>query len=160
MMRFMRFTSKRRVGLSKAGVAIVVVVLAVVGGVAVLYLPALSGGTTTTSNTGANTSTSQSLVAMVIIPKGVGADQTLNFRPSKITVVIGVNNTIQWIQQDSTPHNVMSSSVPIGAQSFRSDTVMSEGSKFKVTLTVPGTYRYMCSIHPTYMLGEIVVLSR
>ena len=156
----MRSTSKRRIGLSKVGVAIVVVVLAVVGGVAVLYLPALSGGTTNTSNTGANTSTTQSPAATVIIPKGVGANQTLNFQPSKITVVIGVNNTIEWIQQDSTPHNVVSSSIPSGAQSFRSDTVMSQGSKFKVTLTVPGTYRYMCSIHPTYMLGEIVVLSR
>ena len=88
---------------------------------------------------------------------GVGSNQNLNFEPAKLKVVIGVNNTIKWVQQDPVPHNVVSSSVPSGAQSFKSDT-LTQGMTYTVTLTVSGTYKYFCQFHPTYMLAEITVL--
>ena len=88
---------------------------------------------------------------------GVGSDQSLNFQPAKLKVVVGVNNTIEWTNQDSVPHDVVSSSVPAGAQSFKS-TTMSEGMTFTVTLTVPGTYKYFCEFHPNWMLAEITVV--
>jgi plastocyanin len=34
---------------------------------------------------------------------------------------------------------------------------MHKGDAFNVTLTVPGTYSYFCSIHPAWMKGSIVV---
>jgi plastocyanin len=54
----------------------------------------------------------------IIIPAGTESTNTLNFSPDAITVVIGVNNTIVWTNDDSRLHTVTSSSVPNGARSF------------------------------------------
>jgi plastocyanin len=167
----MIITPMRRRGLGTAAIVGVVVVVLVAAAAAYLYLP--RGGTNTNSSTStsstssstfsAQTSTSSSsqpTIAIVIVPLGVGSDQTLNFQPANLKVMVGVNSTVRWLFQDSVPHNVMSSSVPSGAQSFSSSSVMYQGSNFTVTLTVPGTYKYYCSIHPTYMIGQIVVLAQ
>lgn len=165
---------RKRDAVSRIAAGLIVVVALAAVAVAFLYLsPAPSTSTTshtttsittsttsTTTTSTTQTTTTASPVVIVIIPNGVGADATLNFQPATIRVVIGVNNTVQWIQQDSVPHNVISTSVPSGTQSFRSTLTLSQGQTFTVTLTVPGTYKYYCSIHPTYMLGQIEVLSR
>jgi plastocyanin len=93
----------------------------------------------------------------VTIPSGTGADSSLNFSPSTITVVIGVNNTVIWANDDVAVHTVTSSTIPAGAQSF-DDGSLSPGSTFSVTFTVPGTYQYYCSIHP-WMTGTVIVKS-
>jgi plastocyanin len=93
----------------------------------------------------------------VSIPSGTGASSSLNFSPNSVTVVIGVNNTVTWSNNDAATHTVTSSSVPAGAKSF-DDGSLSPGATFSVTLTVPGTYKYHCSIH-AWMTGTIVVKS-
>jgi plastocyanin len=93
------------------------------------------------------------------MPIGVSANQSLNFLPSTITVVIGVNNTIIWTNQDVTPHTVTTlpgSTLPSGASSFDSST-LSQGQTFRLTLSIPGTYQYHCSIHPAWMKSTIIV---
>jgi plastocyanin len=95
-------------------------------------------------------------VASIIMPAGVGASSSLNFSPANATVVIGVNNTIVWTNQDTASHTVVSKSVPPGAQPFQSG-VLAKGDTFNVTLTVPGVYAYFCSIHPLWMKATIVV---
>jgi plastocyanin len=95
-------------------------------------------------------------VANIIMPAGVGASSVLNFSPVNATVVVGVNNTIVWTNEDTASHTVVSRSVPPGAQPFQSG-VMAQGDKFNVTLTVPGVYSYFCSIHPAWMKATIVV---
>jgi len=35
--------------------------------------------------------------------------------------------------------------------------ILNQGQTFTLTLTVPGTYRFYCTIHPTWMRGTIVV---
>ncbi len=99
---------------------------------------------TTTSQAGGSVS--------VILPNGVGSNPTLNFRPADIVLVIGVNSTVQWVDQDPTPHTVTSISVPAGAKAFDSG-IINMGDAF----TVPGTYRYNCILHPGWMKGTIVV---
>ncbi len=94
----------------------------------------------------------------VNIPSGVSSNQGLNFSPQTVTVVVGVNNTIKWVNQDSVTHTVTSVSVPSGASSFDSGN-LNAGATFTVTLTTPGTYQYHCSIHPTWMTGTIIVKS-
>jgi len=94
-------------------------------------------------------------VVNVLIPSGTGASSSLNFSPNSVTVVIGVNNTVVWANDDATLHTVTSSSVPDGAQSFN-DASLSPGSTFSVTFTVPGTYNYHCSIH-SWMTGTVIV---
>lgn len=94
----------------------------------------------------------------ITIPKGVGSNLSLNFEPAKLTVVIGVNNTLQWVEDDPIPHTATSLSVPAGSDTFDSKT-LSEGQTFSVTLTVPGTYEYDCTFHPAWMKGTITVLA-
>ncbi len=94
-------------------------------------------------------------VASVLMPPNAAS---VGFSPADITVIVGVNNTIQWTNQDSVAHTVYSSSVPAGAPPFHSG-VLSNGDTFRVTLNVTGTYDYYCSIHPTTMKGTIVVKS-
>jgi plastocyanin len=95
-------------------------------------------------------------VASILMPPGVGASSSLNFSPANATVVIGVNNTIVWTNQDTASHTVVSKTVPSGAQPFQSG-VLAKGETFNVTLTVPGVYTYFCSIHPLWMKATIVV---
>src|ERR1700745_1645553 len=66
--------------------------------------------------------------------------------PVNITVTIGVNNTIEWINDDTEPHTVTSFEVPSGAVTFNSDLIL-QGKTFTVTLIVPGVYKYFCSWH-------------
>jgi hypothetical protein len=72
--------------------------------------------------------------------------------PQTITVEIGVNSTIVWLNQDTTPHTVTSNT-----NAFSSGT-LSPGSNFTMTFTVPGTYQYHCSIH-LFMTGTVIVLN-
>ncbi len=95
---------------------------------------------------------------LVIIPSGVATNPSLDFTPSVIHVIVGVNNTITWLNQDKTSqHTVVSQSAPAGAQPF--SIIISYGEIYTLTLTVPGTYKYYCMWHPTWMKGTIVVSS-
>ena len=47
-------------------------------------------------------------------------------------------------------------SIPAQAKAWNSG-IMNQGQSFTVTLTVPGTYKYNCSIHPDWMFGTIQV---
>ena len=90
----------------------------------------------------------------VSLPNGVGANPSLNYKPAAITVVIGVNNTIRWVNQDPIPHTVTSS---VGAPSTFNSGTMNQGDTFSVTLAIPGTYGYFCQFHPGWMKATIVV---
>ncbi len=95
----------------------------------------------------------------VSIPAGAGSPNGApGYSPDKITVVIGVNNTVTWTNNDgSTHHTVTSSSVPTGASSFNSGD-LAGGATFTYTFTAPGTYQYLCSYH-SWMTGTVVVVA-
>jgi plastocyanin len=103
-----------------------------------------------------STSACQAGEACISMPSGVGNNNKLNFDPVNATVVVGVNNTVVWSNDDTVNHTVVSSSVPKGAQTFSSPQI-AHGQTFRVTLTVPGVYQYFCSIHPLWMKASIVV---
>ena len=71
------------------------------------------------------------------------------------TVTIGVNNTIEWINDDTSAHTVTALIVPTGAAYFDSGLV-NPGKTFTTTLTVPGTYKYACVWH-NWLAGVIAV---
>lgn len=75
--------------------------------------------------------------------------------PVNITVVIGVNNTVQWRNDDDVAHTVSSFIVPKGAQAFNSN-LIEPGGTFSVSFAVPGLYRYTCIWHP-WVAGQITV---
>jgi plastocyanin len=94
---------------------------------------------------------------MVTIPSGSGAAASAapGYSPDKITVVIGVNNTVTWTNGDTVDHTVTSSSVPNGASTFDSGS-LAPNAVFMQTFTIAGTYQYHCNIH-SWMSGTIVV---
>lgn len=77
--------------------------------------------------------------------------------PWNFTVVIGVNNTIEWINDDHLAHTVTALSVPAGATYFDSGLV-NPGQSFVTTLSIPGVYKYDCAWHP-WLAGVITVKS-
>ncbi len=79
------------------------------------------------------------------------------FSPLSITVVIGVNNTVQWTNNDpsGSPHNVFSTTTNL--LSFNSGN-MDPGASFTCSFLTPGTYHYQCTYH-SEMLGAVIVKS-
>ncbi len=124
------------------------------------YLAAIAPSTSTATT---SVSTAPTTVT-VVMPQGVGSDQSLNFQPSSIHVTIGVNNTITFKDQDNTaPHNVWFTSIPSGATNPNSAAGQSSfyqltnGDSVTYTLTTPGTYKFECQFHSGWMQGTITV---
>ena len=70
------------------------------------------------------------------------------FVPTTLTVKAGT--TVTWANKDEEPHTVFSDS-----GLFRSN-AMDTGEPFSFTFDKPGTYHFLCTIHPR-MVGTIVV---
>jgi plastocyanin len=112
------------------------------------------GATSTTSTTSAGPGSSVS----VSIPSGAAdPSKPPGYAPDKITLVLGVNASVTWKNDDSAPHTVTSSSVPSGASSFDSGN-MNAGEVYTYTFTTAGTYEYKCSYH-SWMAGTVVVVA-
>lgn len=77
--------------------------------------------------------------------------------PFNFTVVIGTNNTIEWINDDGIAHTVTSLQVPSGASTFNSG-LIEQGKSFTTTLTVAGVYKYACAWH-NWLAGIVTVKS-
>jgi len=84
--------------------------------------------------------------------KGSGANASIaqSYSPSPVTVVIGVNNTVTWVNNDGAPHTVTAND-----GSFASGNVAPTGT-FTFTFTKAGTYAYHCLYHP-WMVGTVIV---
>ena len=70
------------------------------------------------------------------------------FNPSTVTVPEGT--TVIWTNKDSARHDVVSNT-----KVFVSERLSQDGT-FEYTFDTSGTYRYICSIHPS-MKGTIIV---
>ena len=70
------------------------------------------------------------------------------FAPTALTVAAG--STVTWTNRDDEPHTVVSE-----GGLFRS-AALDTNESFSFRFDKPGTYRYMCTIHPR-MVGTIVV---
>jgi plastocyanin len=107
-------------------------------------------GVTYAAFSASNTST-LALVSVSIVP---GASNPSNgaghFVPSTITVVIGVNNTITWVNKDYSIHTVTSNS------GLFNSGLLNSGDKWGYTFSKAGTFGYRCAIHP-YMTGTVIV---
>jgi len=87
----------------------------------------------------------------VSIQSGSAVNSTsIYYSPPTLTVVIGVNNTVTWINNDNAPHTVTAND-----GSFDSGG-LNPGQSWTYTFTTPGTYAYHCSYHP-WMTGTIIV---
>ncbi|WP_370063181.1 cupredoxin family copper-binding protein [Mycobacterium sp. MAA66] len=83
-------------------------------------------------------------------PAGANAVNIDNFAFAPATLTVPVGATVTWTNHDEEPHNVVAE----GGQ-FRSPT-MGSGATFTYTFSTPGTFAYVCGIHPM-MHGTVVV---
>ncbi|MDG7011368.1 MAG: cupredoxin domain-containing protein [Nitrososphaerota archaeon] len=132
--------------------------------------------TTTTTAPSVNCQTSPSSCVNVTIVSGASspysgysqASTTLyGYSPLTVTLVIGVNNTVVFTNQDVAFHTATSASTD--PAQFDSTCLDGTGatcppgqgqgvSTYQFTFTVPGTYLYHCDYHP-WMQGKIIVLA-
>ena len=70
------------------------------------------------------------------------------FSPNALTISAGT--VVTWKNLDGEPHTVVSDQ-----GTFRSE-ALDENDSYQFKFDKPGTYRFICSIHPT-MSGTIVV---
>jgi plastocyanin len=73
-----------------------------------------------------------------------------NFMFSPTTLSVKTGATVTWVNEDNEPHTIVSD-----AGLFRSGAIDTKET-FAYTFDKPGTYHFICSIHP-YMTGTIVV---
>jgi plastocyanin len=83
---------------------------------------------------------------------GEGPAKPFGYSPSNMTVVIGVNNTVTWTNNDDTIHTVTAND-----GSFDSG-YLNPGGSFTFTFTRPGVYEYHCQLHP-WMIAYVTVVA-
>lgn len=74
--------------------------------------------------------------------------ERFTYSPNSVTVPVGT--AVVWINHDIVPHDVVSDD-----KSFKSK-LLERDEQFSYTFSKPGTYRYLCSIHPK-MTADVVV---
>jgi plastocyanin len=118
-----------------------------------------SAASSSSSSTSASSSTSSGGPAnglAISILKGSSTNQASSgYSPANATVVVGVNNTVTWTNNDALGHTVTFTTVPSGATVSSSD-LIGPNETFTQGFTVPGTYHYYDTLYP-WMKGTIVV---
>jgi plastocyanin len=108
-----------------------------------------------------STMTSSSVAPTVIqiaIENGAVSDRSSPyFSPDAVTLVLSVNNTVTWTNEDTAAHTVTCTSPASGAPDFDSGN-LNPGATFTYTFTVAGTYNYFSS-YQTGLTGTITVVA-
>jgi plastocyanin len=73
-----------------------------------------------------------------------------SFAPAKATVKKGTLVTFKWGEFNYETHNAKLVSAPRGVKKFKSPSGTT-GITFKKRLTVPGTYKFVCTYHESVM---------
>jgi plastocyanin len=88
---------------------------------------------------------------VIVAAPVVAADQRItitDFRFVPRAVTIGVGDRVTWVNQDAVEHDADGAGW--------STSLLAQGERDSVRFNHAGTYRYVCSIHPT-MTGTVVV---
>lgn len=86
-----------------------------------------------------------------------GTATNCNYNP--VSLPVAVNTKVTWTNNggSQTTHTVTSNSTANGSlPSFDSGTML-QGQQFSHTFTTAGTYQYFCTVHPSFMKGEVIV---
>ena len=112
---------------------------------------ALSGAAATAANAPAKKPSSK--------PKKVTVAD-FYFGPEKLTLKKGQSVDWVWAETNTYPHDVHLKSGPKKLKkkaSYSTKTTAVTDAEFKKTFTTPGTYHFICTIHPTQMHLTVVV---
>jgi plastocyanin len=88
-------------------------------------------------------------VVVTIVP-GSGLNPRLGFSPPLVKLVIGVNNTVIWKNEDSDWHTAHSNIPEFDSK------MIPPGASFTHTFQKPGSFPYHCDPHP-WMTGLVIV---
>ena len=91
--------------------------------------------------------------SIVIIPKGAVIVENEHLIPKVITVVLGKNNTVTWINQDDTAHGIASDDASWGSPGS-----LKPGESFSVTFNSTGIYEYHGQPGP-WITGKVIVIN-
>jgi amicyanin len=83
-------------------------------------------------------------------PQGGTAVSISDFKFNPATLTVPVGTTVTWTNQDEEPHTLAAKD-----GSFHSPGIDTHGT-YSFTFSTPGSYDYICSIHP-FMTGTVVV---
>jgi plastocyanin len=145
------------------GVVVAVLIIGAVASIGYYQFEVAPFQTTATSTTTAASCTPTTCVNVQIY---AGAATTSpGFTPDSVTVVIGTNNTVVWLNNDTQgiPHTVTpktctpTPSCTQGWPATSGSATLNLGDTYQWTFTVAGTYTYDCSIHPAVMTGTVIV---
>lgn len=75
-----------------------------------------------------------------------------NFAFAPAALVVAAGTTVTWTNQDSDDHTVTSR----GSGGPLNSSPLNPGQTYSYTFTTPGTYNYMCTIHP-FMVATVTV---
>ena len=94
----------------------------------------------------------------VIIPAGAEQlDNELNFMPTEIRVILGVNNTVVWVNENSTPDRLVAEDEKTqGGFGKTKNLIPPSGGTFAFTFTDVGVFKYFSDINP-WLTGSVVV---
>lgn len=95
------------------------------------------------SSSSSRTTTVTSLAADQVVIKNFA------FTPATITVKAGT--TVTWVDRDQVAHSVVADH-----NTFPSSPTLQPGDRYSHTFNTPGSFPYICGIHP-YMTGTVVV---
>jgi plastocyanin len=82
------------------------------------------------------------------------------FGPSSVTIKKGGSVKWTWSATNAYPHDVHLKSGPKGLKqksSYSTKTTAVSEAEFKKSFPTPGTYKFICTIHPTEMKLTVVV---
>jgi len=82
------------------------------------------------------------------------------FGPEKLTLKKGQSVDWVWAETNTYPHDVHLKSGPKGLKqkaTYSTKTTAVTNAEFEKAFTTPGTYKFICTIHPTQMHMTIVV---
>jgi len=125
---------------------LIAVAFALVGTMAAAGCSSSSKSAATTSTAKATTTTAKSVNAGAVI-----TISEYQFSPMSVTVKAG--QSVEWKNGGNVAHTVTETTTP---HTFASADI-NPGQSYTQTFDKPGTYNYVCSIHPDRMHGTIVV---
>jgi len=112
------------------------------------------------------------VLTMLFTASGIGAETiTISMKDrffSPWRIVVKAGTTVQWVNDDTELHQVISGRTPYDRDLGRpmNSGMMMWNTKYAHTFTKPGSYWYMCVIHSALddgsgamgMVGEVVVV--
>lgn len=154
---------KGSVGVALAVAALIIIAVTSVGYYQFVVCKPTSCATSTSTSAAITASgcTPPACVTIKINP-GAATLTTTAFSPDVATLVIGVNNTFQFLNNDSqsggVPHTATAKTCPKVCP-FDTGVFAYNVTSQMFTISAPGTYPYFCQIHPSTMVGTIVVVA-